>query len=695
MADTPVTAEPIVARPVPPAAPRRPRIDVVHGDRREDDYFWLRDKEDPATLAYLRAENAYTDAVMKPTEAYQEALYREMLGRIKEDDDTVPYRQGRYLHYSRTETGKQYPIMCRKTGGLDAPEEVTLDLNRLAEGHPYLGLGVYAPSDDGTLLAYSLDLTGFREYTLEIKDLRTGALLSDRIPKVSAVAWSAEPDVLFYVTEDEAKRPHRLYRHRLGGASELLFEETDALFRLHVSRTRSLRYLLASSRSFTSTEFRFLRASEPRGQWTLLHPREKDHEVDVDHGLSPAGDLFYLRTNGGGRRNFRLVTVSADDPRPERWRELIAHREDVMLEDIDVFADQYVVHERAGGLTRLHVTDHRDGRSHHVEFPEPTYDIEPEPNAEFATPVYRFRYQSMVTPPSVFDYDVTARRLTLRKRTEVLGGFDPGRYRSERIHATAADGTRIPISLVCRKDASRDGSTPLVLAGYGAYGIPYGPYFSSNRLSLLDRGVAVAIAHIRGGGENGKRWHDAGRMMNKKNSFTDFIAAADFLVVEGYTGRDRLVIEGGSAGGLLIGAVLNLRPDVSHAALLRVPFVDVINTMLDESLPLTVGEFEEWGNPKVREHYEYMKSYCPYTNLAARRYPAILVRTGINDSQVMYWEPAKYVAKLRTLKDGTNPHLLFKIDLDSGHGGPSGRYDFLREIAFDYAFILRELGLDG
>ena len=674
--------------PTPPVAKRIPKIDVVHGDRREDDYAWLRHRDDPEVLGYLKAENAFTDAVMKPTAAFQEALYAEMLGRIKEDDATVPYRRGNHFYYSRTEKGKQYPILCRRHGSLDAPEEVTLDLNRLAEGHAFLALGAHAVSDDGRRLVYTVDVTGFREYTLYVKDLVTGALEPDRVERVASVAWSATPETFFYVTEDHAKRPYRLWRHRLGAATdELLYEETDELFRLGVTRSRSLAYLFLYSASHTTTEVRYLGAEDPEGWWTVLAPRAHEHEYEVDHG----GDLFYIRTNGGGRRNFRLVTAPVADPRPERWRELVPHRETVMLEGVDVFADHYVLQEREDGLVRLRVTGLPSRAAHFVDFPEPAYEVEPEGNAEFATRDYRFRYQSFVTPPSVFDYDTVTRELRLRKRTEVVGGYDPTRYRSERLHATAADGTRVPISLVCEKDAPRDGTSPMVLTGYGAYGMPYPVTFSSSRLSLLERGVAVAVAHVRGGGELGKRWHDGGRMLAKRNTFTDFVACAELLVREGYTAHDRLVIEGGSAGGLLIGAVLNMRPDLCTAAVLRVPFVDVITTMLDPSLPLTVGEFEEWGNPGLREHYAYLKSYCPYTNLRARRYPAILVRTALNDSQVMYWEPAKWVAKLRTLKTDDCP-LLLKINLASGHGGASGRYDALRELAFDYAFVLRQLG---
>jgi oligopeptidase B len=675
----------------PPSAKRVPRTEVVHGDVRVDDYFWMRDREDPAVTEYLTAENAYTDLVMKPTVAFQESLYAEMLARIKEDDQSVPYRQRGYFYYSRTETGKQYPIHCRKAGSLEAPEQVMLDLNALAVGHPFLALGAAAVTDDGRRLAYTTDVTGFREYTLSVKDLETGAVLPDRVEKVDAIAWAADGRTLFYVTEDDAKRPYRLYRHRLGTAApDLLFEETDALFRLHVGRSRSLAYLFMISASFTSTETRVCRATDPQGAWQTILAREKDHEYQVDHGRGAGGDLFYIRTNGGGRRNFRLVTAPVDDPAPARWREVLAHRDDVMLEDVEVFARHYVVHEREEGLVRLRITDVDSGAQHHVQFPEPTYDLAADANAEFETDAYRLRYQSLVTPASVFDYDIAGQRLLLRKQMEVRGGYDPSRYRSERVYAIAGDGTRIPISLVRPAGAERDGRSSLLLTGYGAYGFPYPVGFSSNRLSLLDRGVGVAIAHIRGGGELGKRWHDEGRMMAKRNTFTDFIAVADHLVKNGYTRADRLVIEGGSAGGLLMGAVLNMRPDCAAAAVLRVPFVDVINTMLDESLPLTVGEFEEWGNPKIREQYEYMKSYCPYTNLDARPYPVLLVKGSLYDSQVMYWEPAKYVARLRAIGSALVPPL-FKVNLAAGHGGASGRYDYLREIAFDYAFILGHL----
>ena len=672
---------------VPPIARRIPVVIELHGHRLVDEYAWLRRKEDPKVTAYLEAENAYTDAVMKDTEAFQQALYAEMLARIKEDDVSVPYRRGRHFYYARTETGKQYPIYCRKADSLDAPEQVVLDLNALAVGHPFLALGAYTVSDDGRWLAYSTDVTGFRDYTLAIKDLDRGTLLDVRVEKVSSVAWAADPTILFYVTEDDAKRPYRLWRHRLAsGARDLLLEETDALFRLGVGRSRSLAWLFAASRSFTSSEWRCLPATTPDGAWRLIHPREKDHEYDVDH----RGDRFWIRTNGGGRRNFRLVSVLVESPAAEHWREEIAHRDDVMLEELDVFARHAVVHEREDGLIRLRVLNLEAGGSHHVVFPEPTYEVSADANAEFDVRQYRFRYQSLVTPASVYDYEMDRRELTLLKQTPVLGGYDPARYRSERRYAIAPDGTRVPISLVYRADTPPDARRPMLLTGYGAYGLPYPVTFSSNRLSLLDRGLGFAIAHVRGGGEGGKKWHDAGRLKSKPNTFTDFIAVADHLVAHHYTAHQQLVIEGGSAGGLLIGAVLNRRPDVATAAVLRVPFVDVINTMLDESLPLTIGEFEEWGNPKEREYDDVMKTYCPYTNLGPRPYPRMLVKTSLHDSQVMYWEPAKYVARLRYVAPATP--VIFKINMAAGHGGASGRYDYLRETAFDYAFILTTLG---
>ncbi len=672
----------------PPMARKVPKVDIVHGDKRVDDYFWLREKANPEVTAYLEAENAYTDSVMKPTEAFQQALYKEMLGRIQETDLSVPYRKGGYFYYARTEEGKQYPIHCRKKGSLEAKEEVILDLNELAAGKEFLGIEVFAVSDDGNLLAYSTDTTGFRVYTLFVKDLRTGKVLADRAEDVDTIAWAADNQTLFYTTKDAAKRPYRLYRHRLGVApDDLLYEEKDEKFTVAVNRSRSQAYLFLTVGSHTTAEVRYAPADQPAAEWKLVEPRTAGHEYYLDHHR----EHFYIRSNATGR-NFALLQAPVSNPGRANWKEVVPHRPEVMLADMFFFRDFYVLRERENGLPQLRVTDVRSSKSHLVPFPEPAYNAFDDENHEFDAGAFRYAYQSLVTPKSIFDYDVAERESRLLKETPVLGGFDRKNYQSERIYVTASDGARIPVSLVYRKGWKRDGSQPLYLYGYGSYGYSMPVNFSSNRISLPDRGFAYAIAHIRGGGEMGKPWHDQGRMMNKKNTFTDFVAVAEHLVKEKYTSSDRLIIEGGSAGGLLMGAVSNMRPDLFKAVVSKVPFVDVINTMLDDSLPLTVGEFEEWGNPDKREEYEYMKTYCPYTNLTAREYPSMLVRTSLNDSQVMYWEPAKYVARLRTLKTDKNP-LLLKTLMVAGHGGASGRYDYLRDVAFDYAFMLWQVGV--
>jgi oligopeptidase B len=677
-------------QPAPPVAARVRRTELLHGDTRVDDYYWLREKSNPEVAAYLEAENAYTAAVLKPTEAFQDALYREMLGRIQETDLSVPYREGAYFYYARTEEGKQYPTYCRTKGRPSdgVPEEILLDLNELAQGQAFLSLGAFAVSDNGRYLAYSTDTTGFREYTLVVKDMESGQLLPFRVERSGSVAWATDDATLFYTTEDDAKRAYRLHRHRLGDAAdEVLYEETDERFRVFAGRSRSKGYLFLASASHTTSEWRALSADQPHGPWTLIAPRRQDHEYDVDHH----GDRFYIRTNDRGR-NFRLVTAPVAAPGPESWQEIVPHRADVMLEGVELFREHYVLLERRHGLPTFQVTDLRTGAVHEVAFPEPAYTAAPGINVEFDTTLFRYTYESLVTPRSVFDYEMEARTATLLKEQPVLGGYDRSLYRSERLFATAPDGVRLPLSVVYRAGTPREGGAPVLLSGYGSYGYPLPVTFSSNRLSLLDRGVVFALAHVRGGGEMGKAWHDDGRMAKKRNTFTDFIAAAEHLVAQGLGAPDRLVAEGGSAGGLLMGAVANLRPDLFRAIVSKVPFVDVINTMLDEELPLTIGEYEEWGNPRVAEDYAYLKTYCPYTNLAAQAYPAMLVKTSFNDSQVMYWEPAKYVARLRTLKTDDRP-LLLKTNMAAGHGGASGRYDFLREVAFDYAFILWQMGV--
>jgi oligopeptidase B len=673
----------------PPVAKKAPKKQAFHGEALNDDYFWLREKTDKEVIAYLEAENAYTEASMKGSEAFQEKLYQEMLGRIKQTDNDVPYRKDGYYYYSRTETGKQYPIYARRKGSLTAPEEVTLDLNELAQGQKYTAIATYAVSDDANLLAYSHDTTGFREYFLRIKDLRTGKLLPDDIGKVASAFW-ADAKTLFYVTEDAAKRPHRLYRHTLGEPKEkdvLVYEEKDELYRLGARRSRSRQYIFIASSSSNNTEYRYLRADQPSEPFKMIAPREGQHEYYPDHH----GDLFYIRTNDKGR-GFRLVTAPASDPQPKNWKEILPVRKGVTLEGLTMFANHYVVSERDQGLNKLRIVDLKSGQHHYLEFPEPVYTAFSNATPEFDTTVLRFGYQSFTTPSSTYDYDMKTRKRELLKQQEVLGGYDATKYAAERVYAVAPDGVRVPVSLYYRKDLRKAGAQPLLLNGYGSYGIPSNVGFSSGRLSLIDRGVIYAIAHIRGGGDLGKEWHDEGKMMKKKNTFTDFIAAAEHLIKEKYTAQDQLVITGGSAGGLLMGAVVNMRPDLFKAVVTYVPFVDVINTMMDASLPLTVQEYLEWGNPNEKEAYAYMKSYSPYDNLAAKAYPAMLVKTSLNDSQVMYWEPAKYVAKLRTLKTDKNP-LLMKINMGAGHGGSSGRYDALRETAFDYAFILQQFGI--
>ncbi|MGH8677560.1 MAG: S9 family peptidase, partial [Burkholderiales bacterium] len=634
------------------------------------------------------AENAYTRAMMKPSQALQGELYREMLSRIKETDTEVPYREGGYFYYSRTRKGMQYRILCRKRGSLSAREEVILDLNLLSRGKPFLGLGVLDPSPDGNLLAYSTDFTGFRDYTLAVKDLRSGRLLPERIEKARSAAWASDNRTLFYVSEDASKRAYRVWRRVLGQADEtLLYEEQDTRFSVRVERSRSQDYIFITSHSATTTEVRYLRADEPAAQPRLFLARRQDHEYDVDHG----GELFYIVTNDRGRK-FRIACATLSDTSETQWREIIPHREEVMLDGADVFAKHLVLHERQGGFPKLTVRRIADGESHEIALPEPARAVYGGPNAEFDVAAYRFNYQSYVTPESVYDYDFEARKMKLLKQREVRGGYDASKYRVELHYAVAQDRTRIPISLVYRKDLRKPGPQPTLLTGYGAYGYPHDVHFSTARLSLLDRGVICAVAHVRGGGEMGKRWHDQGRMLAKRNSFTDFIEAALHLTREHYADARTLVIQGGSAGGLLMGAVANMRAELFRAVVAKVPFVDVINTMLDDSLPLTTGEYEEWGNPKDKAYFEYLLSYSPYDNIERKEYPAMLIETSLNDSQVMYWEPAKYVAKLRALKTDRHP-LLFRINMDAGHGGASGRYDFLKELAFTYAFILGVVGI--
>ncbi|QJX00718.1 S9 family peptidase [Frigoriglobus tundricola] len=675
----------------PPVAKKVQHESTIHNDTRTDNYFWLRDKKDPEVIKYIEAENAYTAAVMRPTEPFQATLYKEMLGRIKQTDLSVSTRDRGYFYYTRTVEGKQYPIVCRKKGSLDAHEEVLLDGNELARGEKFFSLGSTDVSPDGTKLAFTTDTTGFREYVLSVKDLTTGKLLESKLVRAASSAWAADSKTLFYVTEDHAKRAYKLWRHTVGTPKDkdaALFEEKDELYRLGVRLSRDRKYLFRSSASATTTEQWYLASDSPDGEWKVIHPREEKHEYTADH----RDGLFYIRTNRGGATNFKVVTCKVGEHDPKEWKEFVAYNPDVMVGSVGVYQDHVVVAEREAGLPHLRVIDLKMRHAHRIAFTEPVYEASGGSSPEFETASIRFTYTSLVTPPEVYEYDMNSRERKLLKRTEVVGGYDAANYTSERIHATAPDGTRVPISLVYKKGLKKDGTAPVLLYGYGSYGatIPVG--FNSSRLSLLDRGVVYALAHIRGGSDLGRQWYEAGKMGKKKNTFTDFIACADHLVTEKYGSRDRMVIQGGSAGGLLVGATINFRPDVCKAAVLQVPFVDVINTMLDASLPLTVPEYLEWGNPNKSDEYEYMKSYCPYTNLAAKAYPAVLVTTSLNDSQVLFHEPTKYVAKLRTLKTDANP-LLLKCNMDGGHGGASGRYDALKETAFVTAFVLDQMGI--
>lgn len=689
-AKTTWSTEPFVKEP--PKALRMDKELVCHGDVRVDEYYWLRKRDDPRVRAYLEAENAHTDAMMAPTRGLRGALFEEIKGRIKEDDSTVPYRLGNYFYYRREEAGRQYSIYCRKKGSLDAPEEVILDVNEVAGGHDFCHVPRVAVSYGEDLIAYPVDTVGRRIFTIRFKDLATGETLADEIPSVTAtLAWANDNRTVFYAKQDPVTlRVYRIYRHVLGSAAGddvLVYEEQDPTFMCFVHRTRSKRYLLITSHQTVTTECRVLEADKPGGSFRVLVPRERGHEYTVDH----FDGHFYIRTNDGAK-NFRLVRMGVESTGRESWEEVVAHRDDVYLEDFDVFRDHLVLSERHEGLMRVRIHRFSDGEEHEIAFDEPAYTVHTADNYDFETDVVRFRYTSLATPISTYDYDMTKRLKVLRKRDEILGGFERDRYRTERIWARAEDGVAIPMTLVYRKDRRLAGGNPLLLYGYGAYGSSRDPVFSSARLSLLDRGFVYGIAHVRGGQELGRAWYEGGKIFQKMNSFTDFIACGEHLVETGWADSERLYAEGGSAGGLLVGAVMNLRSDLFKGVIAKVPFVDVLTTMLDESMPLTTAEYDEWGDPRKKDAYDYIRSYSPYDNLEAKDYPHLLVTTGLQDSQVQYWEPAKWVARLRTLK--TDDHrLLLKTDLGAGHGGPTGRYDRYREVAFDFAFLLDLAGL--
>jgi len=686
--------EPVVVEtslPEPPVAKRMPVADTLHGDVRVDDYYWLREKEDPAVIAYLEAENDYTTAVMAHADDLWETVYEEMVGRLKETDLGVPYRKDGYYYYTRTVEGKAYPIYCRKEGSLDADEFVLLDQNELAEGRDYFEIGAFEVSPDHTLLAYSVDTSGAEEYTLLVKDLATGELLPDTIPATDYyVVWGNDNRTLFYTTMDDARRTDRVWRHTLGAPRNedvLVHHEPTAPYGVYIGRTLSDRYLVMSVESRVTTEQYLLDADDPTCEFALVQPRK----LEVEYYLYHRGDEFFIRTNDDAK-NFKLMKAPVANPGRENWETVIPHREDVKLERVIVFANYLVAYERERGLRNVRIFDLGSGTDHYVEFPEPIYAVYASDNAEHETNVFRFSYMSLVTPRSIFDYDMDTRERELLKQREVLGGYDPDLYASVRLFAIAPDGVEVPISLVYRKDLRSRGGNPVYLVGYGAYGSSMDPWFSSNRLSLLDRGVIYGTAGVRGGGEMGETWWDDGRLLNKMNTFTDYIACAEHLVARGYTSPDRLVAVGGSAGGLLMGAVANMRPDLFHVIVADVPFIDVLNTMLDESIPLTVGEYDEWGNPNEADFYHYMKSYSPYDNVTAQDYPHMLITASLNDPRVQYWEPAKWTAKLRAHRTDDNL-LLLRTNMGAGHGGASGRYESMHEWAFEFAFVLDRLGI--
>jgi oligopeptidase B len=674
----------------PPVAPVIARSETRHGTAVVDNYFWLRDKSNPEVIAYLEKENAYTATITKPLKPFEDALYNEMLSHIKQTDLSVPVRRDYYFYYSRTEEGKQYPIRCRKKGGPEAKEEVLLDLNELGQGKKFVGLGVFVVSDDQNLLAYTIDYVGYRQFSLHVKDLRTGATLPDTIERVDTVAWAADNRTLFLTTEDEVtKRGNRALRHTLGQTGfDPLYEEKDETFGVYVDKTRDKKYLILAAASTDATEFRYLRADQPNLDFTVFLPREKQHRYYLDH----RENLFYVRSNKNAT-NFLVYTTPEDNPSPKNWKVFIPHDKDVLIEDIDLFRDFAVSVEKSQALNRMRVFDFKSGEWRAISFPEPVYSAFPGDTPDYTSSTYRYSYQSLITPSSVFDYDTKTGTSILLKQQEVPGGYNPSQYVSERQWVTARDGVKVPLSIVYKKGFKRDGTRPLLLYGYGSYGFGEAATFSPSRLVLLDRGLAFVIAHIRGGDDMGEQWHDDGKLMNKMNTFNDFVDCADYLLRQKWTSKDRLLIEGGSAGGLLMGAVVNMRPDLFKAVHLAVPFLDVMNDMMDPSLPLTTTDYPEWGNPNDKAAYDYILSYSPYDNLHKAAYPAMLFTESLNDSQVAYWEAAKFVAKARTLNTSTNP-ILLKMKMDpAGHGGASGRYDQLHDRAFECAWLLSQVGI--
>jgi len=676
----------------PPVAEKIKKELVAYGDIRFDDYYWLNQREDPNVIDYLNAENAYTDTILSDVKEFRAKLFTEILGRIKQTDESVPYKINRYYYYYRYEEGKEYPIYCRKKESLDASEEVLIDVNVMAKGHTYCHVGGLQVSPDNKLLAFGIDTISRRLYVVKIKDIQTGKIFDEALPNTAApVAWANDNKTLFYTLKNtETLREERVIKHILGTSVsddvEVYFEKDEA-FNVNVYKSKSRKYIMISSSSTVSNEYRFLDADKPDEPFRVIEPRDRNLEYSVDH----FGDNFYIRANFNAK-NFRLMETPVNNTSRDYWKEVIPHSPDVLMDSFEIFRDYLVVSERKNATTQLRVIKWSDKSEHYISFDEEVYETGIDNNPEFDSDLLRFNYSSLTTPNSVYDYHLVSGNRTLMKRQVVVGDFDSRKYESKRLYAEALDGTKIPISIVYKKELQLNGNDPLLLYGYGSYGISIDPYFSSVRLSLLDRGFVYAIAHIRGGQELGRQWYEDGKLMKKKNTFTDFIACAEQLIKEKYTSQRKLFAMGGSAGGLLMGVVANLRPDLFKGIVADVPFVDVMTTMLDETIPLTTGEYDEWGNPNNKESYEYMKSYSPYDNVEAKEYPNMLVTTGLHDSQVQYFEPAKWVAKLRELKTDQNL-LLLHTNMEAGHGGASGRFERYRETALEYAFLFKLLGI--
>lgn len=690
--------------PIAPVAEKQPHKLEMHGDVRVDDYYWMKlsdaqkeaktpDEQTQKTLDYLNAENAYQKEVLGHTADFQKNLYEEMVARVDQTDQSVPVKVNGYWYYTRYEEGEDYPFYCRKPGELEADEEIMLNGPDMGKDKSYFAIGGRSVSEDNKLLAYGEDLVSRREYTLYFKNLETGEMLDDKIERTTGGAtWANDNKTVFYAVKDPLTlRSHRIYRHVLGtpqSSDELIFEEKDDTYGTFVYKTKSRKYLIIGSYQTLATEYRFLSADDPYGEWRIFEPRQRDHE----YSIAQYGDDFYIVTNWEAK-NFRLMKTPVDQTERANWKEVIAHRPEVLLEGIEIFKNYLVVEERSNALTHIRVKPWDGSEEHYLEFQDPAYSAGVGANPEFDTHIMRFGYTSLTTPSSVYDYDLKSKERTLKKQQKVLGGtFSPDNYSSERVFAKSDDGKMVPMSIVYRKGFKKDGSQPVLLYGYGSYGNSIDPYFSSVRLSLLDRGFAFAIAHIRGGQELGRSWYEDGKLMKKKNTFTDFIDCGEWLVENGYTSTDHLYAMGGSAGGLLMGAIINMKPDMWNGVVAAVPFVDVITTMLDEDIPLTTGEYDEWGNPNDKAAYNYIKSYSPYDNIETKCYPNLLITTGYWDSQVQYWEPAKWIAKLRDLRTCDNQLLMF-CNMDAGHGGASGRFEKYKEIALEYAFLFNLEGI--